>query len=109
MLLLDFSASSSQRLSLEESIQFSKAEDLTKLNEIISELVDLTNHEASSTTTTATPNTSHVAAELRREQSQINWFLSQHEDLNAVENFDIDFENVLIFENNPMISEVELF
>ena len=79
------------------NIQFNKEEDLHKLNEIISELVDLTQD--------ITPS----RAELRREQSQINWFLSQNDDAAVNENFDIDlFDNVLIFNNDPMIGEVKL-
>ena len=83
----------------EGNIEFNKVEDLNKLNEIISELVEFTQDI-----------TSPSQAELRREQSQINWFLSHNDDTVVNENFDIDlFDNVLISNNDPMIGEIKLF
>jgi hypothetical protein len=109
MLLLNNGLSQEEE---EESIvEFNKVEDLNKLNEIISELVDLTQDDLTTTTNDERQlfcNSSQ--AELRREQSQINWFLSHNDDTVVNENFDFDlFDNVLISNNDPMIGEIKLF
>lgn len=115
MLLLSNGLSQSKEEEEEEGsiVEFNKVEDLNKLNEIISELVDLTQDD--STTTNNTYDERQLfhnsgQAELRREQSQINWFLSHNDDTVVNENFDIDlFDNVLISNNDPMIGEIKLF
>lgn len=117
MLLLSNGLGQSKEEDEEEGsiVEFNKVEDLNKLNEIISELVDLTQDDSTSTTTNNTYDERQLfqnsgQAELRREQSQINWFLSQNDDTVVNENFDIDlFDNVLISNNDPMIGEIKLF
>ena len=95
----------------EEGVQFTSSDDLTKLNEILSELVDLTKEirreEDTSLTLLPASLPNQLDRELKREQSQINWFLDSNDQSHVFENFDIDlFDNVLIYNTDPMLGEV---
>lgn len=71
---------------------------MNKLNEIIFELVDLANEVEVETTSQA-----DTKVELKREQSQINWFLNQsgeHEE----DFFNIDlFDDIRLLESDTII------
>ena len=80
-----------------------KADNINNLNEILNELYDLTKE------ITSDQEMSNHENELKREQSQINWFLNQNDQAQIFENFDIDlFDNVLVYNNDPMIDEIKL-
>lgn len=90
----------------------------SKLNEIIDELIDFTNNipspnepaQMASMGMSAFDNGQFNKAELlKREQSQINSYMSQMNDLSEVENFDFElFDNILISNNDPMLANIKL-
>ena len=105
------SQSVGEEMVAEEGVQFTSSDDLTKLNEILSELVDLTKEirreEDTSLTLLPASLPNQLDRELKREQSQINWFLDSNDQSHVFENFDIDlFDNVLIYNTDPMLGEV---
>jgi hypothetical protein len=75
------------------------SQDLNKLNEIILELVDLATNEVEEPPPPPPPT-----VELRREQSQINWFLNttSGENEEAFFNFDL-FDDVQLLDNDPIV------
>ena len=89
-----------------------------KLNEIIDELIDFTNNipspnepaQMASMEASAFDDGPFNKAELlKREQSQINSYMSQMNDLSEVENFDFElFDNILISNNDPMLANILL-
>lgn len=90
----------------------------SKLNEIIDELIDFTNNipspnepaQMASMGMSAFDDGQFNKAELlKREQSQINSYMSQMNDLSEVENFDFElFDNILISNNDPMLANIKL-
>lgn len=88
-----------------------KTEDFNNLNAILNELCDLTKEISSDQELSSLSTLSQNPSEndFNREQSQINWFLNQNDQAQVFENFDIDlFDNVLIYNNDPMIGEIKL-
>ena len=82
----------------------------SRLNEIIDELIDFTSYIPSPSEPARTASADLDRAELlKREQSQINSYMSQMNDLSEVESFDFElFDNILISNSDPMLANIKL-